>query len=333
MSERPAHLHPNTDQHPHRLPDLLRQADALVAWVLLGWLGQRLGWSVASGVLPVVVWWALRCSSATWPAWTAWTAGMRLPLARVWPMVAAVALLSSLAWLPTSQGALLVLLLSAAMWGVWSASLSAAARSSDPTLPGQAMGLMMGSLWLSGQWCLGPIWTEVQAVALHLGLMIGVPLLMFGWRHLGPSGRSERSGRAQRMKHLAASVRLGHSLRTLDIHTALLAAGALLMAWPGASSTGRIAGMVLLVLAWTLSSWHTTAADADANAAPHFLPLPAAVGPALLLAVGLGAPTQGPVAMQSAWWIIATLALASLVRWRPGTNRPEPPTQRWSDIS
>ena len=45
-------------------PSALRQLDALAAWVLLGWLGMRLGWSVASGVLPVVVWWTVRVSAA-----------------------------------------------------------------------------------------------------------------------------------------------------------------------------------------------------------------------------------------------------------------------------
>jgi hypothetical protein len=46
----------------------LRQLDALAAWLLLGWLGQRLGWSFASGLLPVVVWWTVRCHGTVFPA-------------------------------------------------------------------------------------------------------------------------------------------------------------------------------------------------------------------------------------------------------------------------
>lgn len=276
--------------------NVLRQADALAAWVLLGWLGQRLGWSFASGVLPVVVWWTLRCGGAAFAA--------PGPSPSVWPLAGAGLLLATLPVLPPGGAALLVLLAAAALWGGWSASLASASGDNTATLPGQAMGLMMGGLWLSGQWCLGPGWTDLQAVTLHLGLMVGGPLLLSAlWR---PSQRAPRvSGWPP---------------------AALLAAGALLMAWADAGAW-RLAGMVLLVLAWSLGTHGAPLAKTRRR------PVPLGFGPVLLLAVGLLAPTQGPLAMQSAWGVVAVLALAGLAPWRPHRPAPTLEPQRWSDVS
>ncbi len=277
----------------------LRQGDALLAWVLLGWLGQRLGWSAASGVLPVVVWWAVRSGATALGMHGAW------PGVWLWAWGAGVlGLLALPTLLPAGPAALGVLLLSAAAWGAWSASLARVAGDTSPTLPGQAMGLMMGSLWLSSQWCLGPGWTDTQAVTLHIGLMAGMPLLVaVSWRR--------------------APVCLHASPRQA---TVLLAAGALLMAWPE-TRDWRLAGMVLLVLAWSL------AAQGLRQGHSTLMTVPTGVGPALLLGAGLLAPTQGPAALQWAWWVVAALALASMCTRRP--NRPQIPvnTQRWSDAS
>jgi hypothetical protein len=275
----------------------LRQADTLLAWVLLGWLGQRLGWSFASGVWPVVVWWGVRCGGAAWFA--------RGPWPRTWPLAGAAALLASLTVLPLDQVALPVLLAAAALWGGWSASLSAATGgATTPSLPGQAMGLMMGSLWLSGQWCLGPGWTDAQAVALHLGLMLGVPLLA------------------------AAVLRLGRLSGPVPEWppTALLATGALLMAWPG-SSAWRSAGMLLLVLAWSL------AAHRSASARPGAVSLPAGLGPVLLLAVGLASPSLGPQSLQWAYGALGVLALVTTLANGLADDPQTPPPLTWKDAS
>ncbi|MGM9425684.1 hypothetical protein [Hydrogenophaga sp. MI9] len=273
----------------------LRQADALAAWVLLGWLGQRLGWSFASGVWPVVLWWGVRCGGGVFLE--------RGPSPRVW-LAGAAALLLSLTVLPAGGAALPILLTAAALWGGWSASLNAAAGATAPTLPGQAMGLMMGSLWLSGQWCLGPGWTGAQAVALHLGLMVGVPLLLSVLRGLGhemPTGAAWQP-------------------------PALLAAGALLMAWPG-STAWRLAGMVLLVLAWSL------AAQGTAPARHGAIPLPAALGPLLLLAVGLASPTHGPESLQWAYGALGVLALLTALAEGLTDDPQTPPPLTWKDAS
>lgn len=273
---------------------MLRQADALAAWLLLGWLGQRLGWSVASGVLPVVVWWVVRCGGSA--------LGTHGAVPQTWPRACAagaLGLLASLALLPAGHAALACLLLGSALWGAWSAAL--AAGDNTPTLPGQAMGLMMGSLWLSSQWCLGPGWTDVQAVALHLGLMTGLPVL-------GAVAR----------RHDPACLRA--SSRLLAV---LLATGALLMA--GSSGTeGRLAGMVLLVMSWSLGAGAPN---------PARSPLPASLGPALLLAVGLGSPTLGPQSLQWAYGVLGVLALWAACGKRLADDPLAPSPLTWKDAS
>jgi hypothetical protein len=97
------------------------------------------------------------------------------------------------------------------------------------------------------------------------------------------------------------------------------------MAWPDATAW-RLAGMVLLVLAWA------PGAPGTHPTGPTGAQVPTGLGPALLLAVGWLAPTQGPAAMQAAWAVVAALALTDLLRRRP--HRPAEPLnapQRWSD--
>lgn len=270
-----------------KLPPALRHADALAAWLLLGWLGQRLGWSFASGMLPVVLWWALRCGGAA----------VVVPGVSIGSLACALGLLAVLPLLPAGPTGLAVLLLAAALWGAWSSSLARGAGATTPSLPGLSMGLMMGSLWLASQWCLGPGWTQAQAVALHGGLMLGVPLLLALLR---------------RTLHWPAPA-------AAWTPSALLATGALLMAWPDATAW-RLTGMVLLVLAW---AWGPRAAHHKHPASRVRTQVPAGLGPVLLLAVGWLSPTQGPAALQAAWAVVSVLAFADLLRWRP--HRPAAP--------
>ncbi|TNF62305.1 MAG: hypothetical protein EP306_03705 [Burkholderiales bacterium] len=273
----------------------LRQADALAAWVLLGWLGMRLGWSLASGLLPVVLWWAVRagCEAAGRPRPEIGMAGFCL---------AALALATLASGLAGPQ-ALPLLLLAAAAWGLWSATLSGHGTAHPLHLSRLAMGLMMGSLWLSSQWCLGPGWTDGQAVALHLGLMVGVPLL------------------------LSAGGRLVHTRPGTPVRQAqmLLLPGALLLA-VASTPAAHIAGMVLLVVSSTM---HLPGHAGHRSAAGGRM-----AGPALLLAVGLAAPTLGPVALQAAWALVALFAALQALRplhraWPAPATSP----QRWSDAS
>lgn len=290
-----------SEHYLRRPSSVWRQADALAAWLLLGWLGQRLGWSLASGVLPVVLWWALRgAAHGPLPA-------LRRPSSTVFPALTLLATLGGLLGAATTMASLPLLLAAAAAWGLWSAALLPARTLNAPQpLRHMAMGLMMGTLWLSGQWCLGPGWTQGQTVAVHLGLMAGVSLLRAGpalWRIT--------------LRHWQAQ--------------ALVAVGALLLAiW---TSTGaHLGGMALVVLAWGLPAPAGPTAHRVWPVAPGFW-----LGPALLLAVGMAAPTQGPAALRWAWSVLALLAgLALAGAWRPLARDPRSSpssSHRWSDAA
>lgn len=275
-------------------PPALRQLDALAAWVLLGWLGMRLGWSVASGVLPVVVWWAVRVGGVR-------RHGPRRDVGMAGLWLAMLSLVTIASGLATPYG-LALLLVAAAGWGLWSARLSACGSEQPLPLAQLAMGLMMGSLWLSSQWCLGPGWTDGQTVALHLGLMAGLPL-------------------AVSLASRVTGTRLTVNRRPV---MALLAVGALLMATTG-TPVGHIAGMALVVLGGALHVQPRQAAPSDA--------LIRLTGPALLLVIGVMAPALGPSTLQAAWALVALLAVAQALHpARPMRALVSSP-QRWSDAA
>lgn len=275
-------------------PPALRQLDALAAWVLLGWLGMRLGWSVASGVLPVVVWWAVRVSATR-------RHGLRRDVGVAGLWLAMLSLAAAASGLASPHG-LSLLLIAAAGWGLWSATLSRHAHERTLPLAQLGMGLMMGSLWLASQWCLGPGWTDRQAVALHLGLMAGLPLAV---------------SLASRVTGTQLAVNPRHAL-------VLLAVGALLMATAG-TPAGHIAGMALVVIGGALHMQ-------PRHAMPSGVLIRLA-GPALLLVFGVMAPALGPVTLQSAWALVALLAATQALQparfIRPLVSSP----QRWSDAA
>jgi spore maturation protein SpmB len=275
-------------------PSALRQLDALAAWVLLGWLGMRLGWSVASGVLPLVVWWAVRVSAVR-------RHGLRLDVGVAGLWLSMLSLATAASGLASPHG-LSLLLIAAAGWGLWSATLSGHAHERTLPLAQLGMGLMMGSLWLSSQWCLGPGWTDRQAVALHLGLMAGLPLAV---------------SLAGRFTGTRLAVNPRHALL-------LLAAGALLVATAG-TPVGHIAGMALVVFAGVLNLQLRDTGPASV--------LVGLGGPALLLAVGLMAPALGPTALQAAWALVALLATAQALQAAWFVRRPISTPQRWSDAA
>lgn len=275
-------------------PPALRQLDALAAWVLLGWLGMRLGWSVASGVLPVVVWWTVRVSAAR-----RHSLRRDVGVAGLWLAMLSLATIASGLATPYGLG---LLLIAAAGWGLWSATLSACGSDQPLPLAQLAMGLMMGSLWLSSQWCLGPGWTDGQAVALHLGLMAGLPLAV---------------SLASRVTGTQLAVNPRHAL-------VLLAVGALLLATAG-TPAGHIAGMALVVLGGALDVQPRQAAPSDA--------LIRLAGPALLLVIGVMAPALGPATLQSAWALVALLAAAQALHPTRFVRSPVSTLQRWSDAA
>lgn len=335
------------------LPSLRIEALALARWtvLLMGWVwlgaqGQRLGWSVASGVLPVALWWALRGLLAhtdlparlagraisllgaltaggalivgQWPAsstghaallaqaavWATWSASLDVPLARGacrrrwpgWPPLLAAALTAlctvGVPGLSDSVWPAPLVLLFAALLG--RRTTVPAARNPSPTtasaLPATAMGLMMGTLWLSNAWCSAAAGSQATVVLIHLGCMAALPA--FTRLDLVPS-------------HLPTPWAERLPLAMLVMGTGVLLAGS--------DAAHGLVGMGLLALAWSV---HAGRYRQDVSRpAPHAAVAVAWAlgGPGLLWAVGWLSPTAGPAAQQLAYGFIGGAALLALL--------------------
>lgn len=334
---------------------LARWTALLMGWVWLGAQGQRLGWSVASGVLPVALWWALRGLLAHLLAKNTLPARWAAAATPLLGTTTALGMLIVGKWQPPATGQVALLLL-ATVWAAWSASLeSPAARSAcdrhwvgwppllaaaltalctaavpgvmhslwaaplvllfaavlgrrppvpaahnpAPTaasaLPATAMGLMMGSLWLSNAWCSAAGWSQTSVVLLHLGFMAALPALTrldLIPRHL-PAPWTER----------------------LPLTLLALGAGVLLA---GSGAARGMVGMGLLALAWSVHAGrHRSPRPQGANHAMEAT-VWALVGPTLLLAVGWFGPTAGPVAQQLVYGGLGAAAILVMVHteWR-----------------
>ena len=350
-------------ERPHTLRTealaLARWTVLLMGWVWLGAQGQRLGWSVASGVLPVALWWAMRGLLAHtdlparlarpaipllgaltaggallvghWPApatghaallvlaamWAAWSVCLEVPLARGacrrrwsgWPPLLAAALTAlctaGVPGVSDSLWAAPLVLLCAAVLSRWAPAPAAhhPALTAASALPATAMGLMMGTLWLSNAWCNAAGVSPATVVVIHLGLMAALPALTrfdLVPRHL-PTPWAER------------------------LPLALLALGAgVLLAGSGAAN--GLVGMCLLALAWSVHAGRHR--PGVSRLAPHFaVTLGWSLGgPALLLAVGWLSPTAGPAAQQIGYGFIGGAALLALLvsGWRSTPPLPIP---------
>lgn len=253
----------------------------LMGWVWLGQQGQRLGWSVASGVLAVALWWALRVLFAQ--------RGFihRLPRqASVWLGVGTVGGALGVAGLAASPMAHALLLLLAGVWALWSALLEAGSYGpiANPcgaaaSLPTTAMGLMMGSLWLTSSWCATAGLPPATVVGFHVLLMAVLPALASRW-HLPPWAAQAGP-------------------------LALVLAGSLVLQL-GNGVVHGVTGMGLLALAWALQG--------PQGHAPHTARHWAALaGPALLLTVGWYSPTLGPQVLQAAYGLLGAGAFLALL--------------------
>lgn len=344
---------------PLRIPALAlaRWTVLLTGWVWLGAQGQRLGWSLAGGLLAVALWWSLRlvlgskgfapsrrylltaglvtAVGAGWVGqaavnevslaalmvlaalWAVWTTGLESLTAgdrrcqRPWagwpPLVAAL-----LAWGSVSSGGPLwgaaawvvgVLLAAVALVCLSVPRTQAMARAGHAAdWPQTAMGLMMGSLWLSSGWCASIGWSIEWVVGLHVALMAVLP----GCVRLGLVPKQMPPG----------------VVRALPL--ALVVAGGGLLALDVTAAHGWV-GMVLLALAWAMPR--------RAHDRPAGGPLiqgrwkwVSQIGPVSLVAAGVWSPTLGPQALEMAYGAMAAFAGAALLRlvWGPMGEAPAP---------
>lgn len=117
---------------PTASPTALTHAGEVAHWavMLLGWLwlgeqGMRLGWSLASGVLAVALWWAVRivCRGR---AWTRQSSPLRMGmcgLLTAWGVWLPV-------WMPDTATAHAALLALALVWGAWGALIETRSQTS-----------------------------------------------------------------------------------------------------------------------------------------------------------------------------------------------------------
>lgn len=113
-------------------PTVLAHAGEVAQWtvMLLGWLwlgeqGMRLGWSLASGVLAVALWWAVRivCRGRYWTRQSRPLRVGLLGLLTAWGMWLPV-------WMPDTASAHAALLALAVVWGVWGAQIETRSQTS-----------------------------------------------------------------------------------------------------------------------------------------------------------------------------------------------------------
>ena len=331
----------------------------LLGWMWLGEQGMRLGWSLASGVLAVSLWWATRllCRGSHWALrasptvmavcgglsalgvwlpealaawnlahlgllavalmWGAWS-GLVETRSRVstfdlapvaWHPVLAAAAVSWMWWAPVD--AISATVSTSVLLAVCAAVLHARDLATADTLRvcrGQradlshvlapsAMGLMMGSLWLSNVSCAGLGWTTQEMVLGHLAMMAVLPTLV-AW-----VGRD--------------SVALTRFRPLLSL--GLLALGALMLL--GQSAVYNLLAMLLPSLAWAVHcSRPRTAMGFSGNSSVWVMRSMALVlGPGLLLWVGMASPAHGPLAMQSALALLGALAAVQALVLRAHT--------------
>ena len=232
----------------------LSHAGEVAQWVLmlLGWLwlgeqGMRLGWSLASGVLAVSLWWAVRllCRGSAWalgasPAVMAWCGG--LSALGVW-------LPEALAPLNMAHAGLWVVAL---LWGGWSGLVETRSRVSTfdfgllawhPVLAAFLVGLG----WQLSGGGLSAIWGTSLLLALCAAVLhardratvVGVPRVCRGQQAdlsnvLAPSAMGLMMGGLWLGNVWCAGLGLGWTIQEMVLgHLAMMAVLPTLVAWVG----------------------------------------------------------------------------------------------------
>lgn len=322
---------------------LARWIVLLMGWVWLGAQGQRLGWALASGVVPVALWWATRLVLVQSPLF------QRLPRLTAYVLGG----LTSLGcWLITvfPQSGLGGLMLVTMLWAAWLALLDtpdatsrcsrrwvgwppllaaglcafATAAPLSVTLSNAAAPmLLLVATWLgreqpSPAFGFSNVDSHPAGVipATAMGLMMGTLWLGSAWcSAAGWSNAQVVVLHLTVMSVLPALTRLDLLPKRLPLQVALrlplvLVIAASLMLLAGTQSFHGLLGMALLSLAWAV---HAGRHIEVARGKWHFSALG---GPALLLLVGWLSPSFGPQALQWAYGLLGGLALVALISAR-----------------
>ena len=323
---------------------LARWTTLLMGWVWLGAQGQRLGWSLAGGVLAVALWWALRLVLARLH-WQAPAPPTRLALGM---LTAAGA--GTVARLDGGQASFWALVVLATLWAAWSVALDTTAANAahcqrpwvgwPPVAAALITWAVLGvpvvhpltgvpvSLVLLGAALLAcgspparrapprgePLAMTAASSLPHtaMGLMMGSLWLGSAWCvSAGWSMQAVVGLHLLLMAALAGLIPLGEMPRQLSPLTrralplVLVLVGALLMC-AGQKPAHHLVGMLLLALAW---AWPMQPA-AFVGQTMHWPALRWAPlgGPLLLVTVGIWSPSLGPQALALAYGGLGALA-------------------------
>jgi hypothetical protein len=332
-----------------------------MGWVWLGQQGQRLSWSLASGVVAVALWWAVRLVLAQKPL--GHIASVRhLSLALGLTTAAGAAWLAHAESGLPAQGGLLVLAL---VWAVWASTLEQQAQQSprcqrpwagwppmlaalatwaavsEPAGP-QSTGLIVAMVLL-GATLLNGI-TSPQRVPTtrrepkSLSLAETIPPTAMGWMmgslwlsnawcaSAGLSSQTVVGLHLMLMAVLPALIRIDWLPRHLPalvnrLLPLVLVAVGGALLWAGPALANGMVGMLLLALAWALPA----RSPQNAHHCPaHSMGQWAALaGPMLLLAIGQWSPSLGPQALSWAYGALGAMASAMAIL---GALRHEPET-------
>ena len=222
------------------------------------------------------------------------------------PLLAAL-LVGVLWWAPSAWASTLVvlalLICATVMAGNASRTPSVAQpRHQDNGLASLAMGLMMGTMWQSGAWCVGLGWSETSGVVMHLLLMAALPALVM---------------------QLDKVIKI--KAQTLQILTlVILATGSLLLGLAGPAYW--LWGMVLHALAWSLK-WGAAVpvpwtSNTNAKTAPASQSLLLAVGPVALWLIGETIQQNGPLVLQLVQLLLCGACVVALYRRARGRSNP-----------
>jgi len=174
-----------------------------------------------------------------------------------------------------------------------------------------SMGLMMGTMWLGGDWCMGTGWPQGYNVAAHVALMAGGPPVLAGLlAYFAQRG-------------LVRAVEQ-HGAAAYDYASLLFTAAAAMLWLAGGNAHGGWA-MALSSLAWALhcvrprgagahlaSHWGLWAKDLQLRTGPMRRGA-LLLGPVLLLWVGGASAQLGPQALQLALGLLGALAALLLL--------------------
>ena len=341
----------------HRVTDLRAPTLALARWtaLLMGWVwlgaqGQRLGWSLASGVLAVALWWALRLVFAQ-GMWREKPARRTL-LALGLLTAAGAAFVARADAGPASFWMLMAL---AALWAAWSVALDATAANTTrcrrhwvgwpPVLAAlitwallsipvaQPLTVLPVSLVLLGAALLAsaaaperramprrspaPLTATSALPQTTMGLMMGSLWLGSAWcASAGWSTQTVVGLHLLLMALLPGLVRLDLIPRQLPplasraLPLMLVLVGVLLMV-TGQQLAHGLVGMLLLALAWALPMQPAAMVkNSQTLRALRWVPLG---GPLLLVIVGTRSPSMGPQALTLAYGGLGALAGITLL--------------------